>query len=580
VLLFAYRSLSERSQVPKENLNVRQLTANSGERFIEWALISPDGKYLAYVEKAGGLFLSSIETGETRVLAPASGDVAPLSWFPDGTQLLVMKIWEDTLWKVSVLTGKLIKVRDNVSDGSLSPDGSHIAFTVSQPANHELWIMGPNGEEPHRIWVIDSTEEVSHISWDPTGQRLVYILTRRRPNSEVEMLIESRDIEGREQPNVIFSNRDLMLDGAGGPALCWLPDGRLIYSLAESPPNQADSNLWALKVDPVKGEVRGQPERVTNWAGFRAGAVSATADGKRLALIKTHSQSSIYVASLGTSARSGLGKVQRLTTDTWQKQLDGWTYDSRALYLTSDRNGRSGIYRQDVHQEASEPVISGPEDYSKAQLSADGASLLYTETAKRGSSESSRLMSVPVEGGTPSVLASGDYEYQCALPPSISCVLSEKKKDLTEFYLLDPKRGPAAQPFKSISNVVDWSLSPDGHDLAVIEFNVNKFGDKGQVHVLSLSKGTDRQLDFGKELDLGKWTQLQTIAWSTDAKGFLVTAFGASTTLLFVGLDGSVTVLFQQGHNWLCCPKAAPNGRMLAFRVSEIQRDAAMIEKF
>jgi len=60
-----------------------------------------------------------------------------------------------------------------------------------------------------------------------------------------------------------------------------------------------------------------------------------------------------------------------------------------------------------------------------------------------------------------------------------------------------------------------------------------------------------------------------------------VTSFASiGTTLLSAGLDGSVRILFQQGHNWLCCPKAAPNGRLLAFSVMEAQRDAAMIEKF
>ena len=65
-----------------------------------------------------------------------------------------------------------------------------------------------------------------------------------------------------------------------------------------------------------------------------------------------------------------------------------------------------------------------------------------------------RLMSVPVRGGTPPlVLASGDYKYRCALPPVTSCVLSETKEDHTNFYSFDPKRGPAAEPFKSASNI-------------------------------------------------------------------------------------------------------------------------------
>ena len=569
-LLFGYRSWSKRGQAHKGDLKPKQLTANSAESFIESALISPDGKYLAYVEKAGALFLSSIDTGETRVLIPASGDIEPSSWFPDGTQLLALKISEHSLWKVSVLTGKLAKIRDNVGNETsyVSPDGSHIMYW--DPTNHEVWIMGPNGQGSHRLIVFDPTDEIMYSAWAPTGERIAFLFTRHRPGANAETVLESQDIEGRQQPNLILSDRKLStLNEVMG--LCWLPDGRMIYSLPELPPNQTDYNLWALRVDPVKGQAHGEPERLTNWAGYFASDISATADGKRLAFIKSRAQATVYIASLGANAKSGLPKVQRLTTDTWHNHLDGWTSNSGGVYLTSNRNGVSGIYRQDIHQQVAEPVVSGPENYSNAQLSADRALLLYTATATGGPSESQRLMTVPVEGGTPSLLVSGDYGYQCALPPSTACVLSEQKEDTVYFYSLDPKQGPAAKPFNSTSKgtELNWSLSPDGQSIAVV-----KDDDNGQVQILSLSKGTVRQLN------LEKWTALQTISWSTDGNGLYVSAFLPSMTLLFVGIDGTVVVLYDGGNNWLCCPKAAPNGRLLGFSLTERERDAAMIENF
>jgi eukaryotic-like serine/threonine-protein kinase len=564
VLLLGYRSWYKRGgQASKDSLKLRQLTASAAENFIEWAVISPDGKYLAYVEKAGPLLLSSVATGETRVLTPASGDIAPLGWFPGGTQLLALKIWDHSIWKVSVFTGTLSKLRGNVADASLSPDGSHIAYW--DQTGRELWIMGWDGEGARRVMVDDPNNESLNFCWAPTGQRFAYIITRRRPDGEADTLIESRDVDGKQRTTVILSNHELLT--RGGTGLYWLPDGRLIYSLAESPPNQYDSNLWAISVDPVRGEARGEPTRLTNWTGFSAGSLNATADGKRLVFIKSHSQSSIYIAPLGTNE---LGKAERLTTDTWEKTVDGWTPDSRAVYLTSDRTGKSSIYRQDIRQRTPELVISGPEDYYNARLSADGASLLYTATAKQGASAQSRLMSMPVEGGATSVLASGDYGYECALPPSTSCVLSQEKGGQLAFYALDPKRGPAAETLKSAIKASDWSLSPDGQNIALTEQN-----EKAQIRIVSLSKDRVRRLDLG-----GKWSHLQTISWSANGSGLFVTAFSPSMTLLSVSLDGNARVLFQQGRNWLCCPKSARNGHLLAFKVQEIQRDAAMIENF
>ncbi len=565
-LILGYRSWNKRDQGPTGSLTLRQLTASSADNFIEYAVISPDGKYLAYLEKGGALFLSLVDTGETRVLIPASGDVFPLGWFPDGTQLLVMK-WDNSLWKVSALTGAQRKLREKVGRAKVSPDGTRILYEDQD--GHEMWIMGSDGEEGQRIMTVGQNDFLSGFSWAPTQQRFAYIVTRHQPDAKEDTRIEDSDLGGKQQPTTVFSSEALMTDGG----LCWLPDGRLIYSRAESVPNQRDSNLWAIRVDATTGEAIGAPERVTNWTGFATTNISATANGRRLTFVKSNVRTSIYIAPLRTNDKPGLGDAERLTTDTWSTRVDDWTPDSSAVYLTSNRSGRSGIYRQDLHKQVSEPVLLGPEDYYNARLSADGATILYRADAKRGVPGSSRLMTMPLAGGPPAVLARGDYQYQCARPSSV-CVLSEEKGQQLDFYFFDPSRGPEARPFKSTGELLDWSLSPDGKRIALIAED-----DPTQLKILSLTDGATAQLN------LGRWTrlssQLQSVAWFVDGKGLYVTAFLPSgTTLLSVSLDAKVTTLFQQGRNWLCCPVPAPNGRSLGFSATAIQRDVALLENF
>src|SRR6266481_3566024 len=163
-LFLGYRSWYKPAiQAPKGSLKLRQLTASSAETFIGAGLISPDGKYLAYDETAGGLVLSVIETGETRVLTPATGDIEPTAWFPDGTQLLVIRTSDNSLWKISVLTGALSKLRENVGAASFSPDGLHILY--GDRTFHEFWIMGPDEEESRRVMVVEPTDKVLGASW-------------------------------------------------------------------------------------------------------------------------------------------------------------------------------------------------------------------------------------------------------------------------------------------------------------------------------------------------------------------------------------------------------------------------------
>jgi serine/threonine protein kinase len=554
---------SRNSAIPP---TLRQLTSSAAENFIEYACISPDGKYVAYLEKAGNLYLSSIDTGETRVLVSASGDIFPQSWLPNGTQLLVTRWDRKTLWEISALTGKISKLKDDATDAAASPDGHQILYM--DPSSRELWLMGPDGDGAHRIMAVEPPEEFSGIAWAPNSRRFAYLLSRRNSEGTETAVIETRDLDGKN-PSVILSKAD-SVEVSGNP-LSWLSDGRVIYALSEPTPNQRDSNLWGVHVDPSTGAVGGKPERLTNWTGFKITDISATADGKRLSVVKSQIQTGIYFASLGNNPSGGLGKTERLVTDAWTREIDAWAPDSHTIYFSSDRTGKPSIYRQEIHQRVAEQVIAGGEGGYAPRLSADHNSLFYTAAPKRGTPGPALLMKIPLDGGTASVLATGEYEYQCASPPSKVCIASQPKGNQLLFYALDSDHGPGAVPLVSSGPVLDWGLSPDGQQIALIDRK-----DQERVQLLLLSNHTARTLD------LGKWShvsaQLQFVRWFPNGRGLYVTAFLPSgTTLLSVGLDGNVAVL-SQGHNWLCCPSPAPNGKILGYSLTEIQRDLALIE--
>jgi hypothetical protein len=60
----------------------------------------------------------------------------------------------------------------------------------------------------------------------------------------------------------------------------------------------SDSNLWAIKTDIRTGEPKGEPGRITNWAGFAFSDFSVTADGRRLEFLKSTSQADVYLGEL------------------------------------------------------------------------------------------------------------------------------------------------------------------------------------------------------------------------------------------------------------------------------------------
>jgi len=103
----------------------------------------------------------------------------------------------------------------------------------------------------------------------------------------------------------------------------------MIYSLSEPEPNETSCNLWATRVDARTGEPRGQPQRLTNWAGFCLDTPSATADGKRLAFRKWSRQGNVYVADLQANGKR-ITTPKRLTLSEGSSYPRAWTADSKA----------------------------------------------------------------------------------------------------------------------------------------------------------------------------------------------------------------------------------------------------------
>ena len=135
----------------------KRLTSNPTENPISVSAISPDGKYLAYSDRTG-TYLRLMSTGEVHSLLPKDRDVQYLSWYPDGTRLLVS--WPPSpaakmgLWELSIVGGNPRQLSDEGWSASISPDGSQIIFLKTAAygeTGHELWLMRADGADQHKV---------------------------------------------------------------------------------------------------------------------------------------------------------------------------------------------------------------------------------------------------------------------------------------------------------------------------------------------------------------------------------------------------------------------------------------------
>ncbi|MGO9273917.1 MAG: protein kinase domain-containing protein [Terriglobia bacterium] len=563
---------------PSGEVTQKRLTFNSSENTVGSDAISADGKYLAYSDPAG-IHVKLLSTGEERLIprpagVPAGAYWDAASWFPDGTQLLA-NIYEvggqKSMWTVSVLGQSPQEVREGASGFEVSPDGAHIAFSPRGTSGdiREIWVMGAQGDNPQKVLALGENEWLYSVRWSPDGQRLAYIRGQRTPE-RYQASLETCDLKGASRAVV---DQDLWLG-----SLCWLPDGRILYTRGES----SDDNFWQIGIDTHTGAPTGKPKRITQWAGSYLEGLSASADGKHLVFQRQEDLGQTDVGQLEAGG-TRMTPPRRLTNDEAVGFPSAWTADSKAVLINSQRNGTMRIFRQAIGQDSAELLATGPQGAVLPRLSPDGAWILYVEAPKPpvGPSSPERLMRIPVAGGVPQfVLETRNWSsYWCARAPASLCEITEASQDEKQLTItaFDPLKGKG-KVLRTIDidpTATTWypdALSPDGATLAI-----SKHGEV-EIHIrlLSLSGGSDR------EITVKGWANATGLDWSPDGRGlYCGSASPQGRTLLYVDLKGNARVLWQYrgaGNDIWGIP--SPDGRYIAIRGGALSSNVWMVEGF
>jgi dipeptidyl aminopeptidase/acylaminoacyl peptidase len=426
--------------------------------------------------------------------------------------------------------------------------------------------MDPNGEAAVRVFGAPSGQSLSQVAWSPDGRWLTYI---RRAGQVGEAVLEAR-LPGAGSSIKIYENADLQ-------GFCWISSGHLVLNLWEAP-EQPSSNLWEIAVDPKQMKPVDKPRRLTNWAGFSVAHVSASKDGRRLAITKRSDQSDVFVGELADHGEKLL-HLRRFTTDERIDWPGDWSPDSKSLLIQSDRTGHMSIFRQPFDAANPDPVVVNQDDNWVPTLSPDGRWLLYLVSQPTAA----RLMRMPVTGGPAEfiletegpppfvrsskapkiaggthVTARGNPSFRCPTQPGPLCVLSEALEGELVFSSFDPvPSAKKVEVFRIAVNDPDdvfWDLSRDGSRIAYGNRSVYSL-----IRVRELSNGTAR------DISVRRWPELVSISWSADGKGLFAADYAPrGSSLLHITLDGKVRVLYK-GVEPIELLKASRDGRYLAF---------------
>jgi DNA-binding winged helix-turn-helix (wHTH) protein/Tol biopolymer transport system component len=500
---FIFRRFRRENSVSTPNpphLAVEQrLTANPSDVPVNAAAMSADGKYLAYADPTG-LYLRQISSGETRRWSLPKDFVAfPRNWYPDGAHLLIVRdprnpfessLPKPSLYKLSILGGEPQKIMSDAWGGSVSPDGSRIAY-LSPTNGGDLWIMDSDGANARKIVAGPEPNKggagqdlIWRVVWSPTGQHLAYLRAHYRNTPEPVEPISSLRIVDPDGGGAGIVLEDARL---GPVALWWGMEDRILFSYREDPENaQRNYGVYSIRIDLRTGKALGPPQAVTKAEGFIEG-MTGSADGKRLVLWRSRVSAQAFISDYDAGTRQWK-EPRRLILDANQNLAWAWTADSKTVFFVSNRNGTWKLFKQAIDETSPEVLVEGP-SISEPRLSADGTHVLYLSSSNPDdASFPAEVMSKPIAGGTPLVVIQGTEvgNFQCARAPSKLCLFSQVDGDDYIFRTFDLEHGAGRQllrlPRQILAANGNWSLSSDGSKLAI-------FLDQHHIRFLSFTTG-------------------------------------------------------------------------------------------
>jgi serine/threonine protein kinase len=352
-----------------ENLQITQLTSSGNA---EGPAISPDGKYLVYVQRTGNdtsLWIrQTTTTSNVQIVRPETGvELFGATFTPDGSFVDFARQSQNgtniELWRVPSLGGTSKRLIDHVDSlVGWSPNGQHFAFVRRdvEPGTSALVIADPDGSHERALKTRQApttfTIGIPPV-YSPDGRLLAVAGVAARSAQEVVVVDVATGSE-RSLSNGVVSN-NTVFSGLG-----WLDDGTLV--LDKPAEAGAPVQLWRLSFP------NGQIARLTNDINMYAG-VSLTADRSSLVTARLDARVSIWVGD-----EAGGQSVEVLSfpvTGPAALATVAWAGD-RVIYPNIS-GGRVVVATELPEQGASEEVVT-PGGYQPAATT-DGRTVVFTK---------------------------------------------------------------------------------------------------------------------------------------------------------------------------------------------------------
>jgi serine/threonine protein kinase/Tol biopolymer transport system component len=514
--------------------------------------ISPDGKYVAYLQASAGkegLYLKQLTADSDIQILVLAEKIrfwgAPV--FSHDGQYLYYETWQPSLsritslYRIPVLGGIPRKVIEDLEFFAISSDSKKIAFV--RKVKQEIWLMTAliDGREQRKIRSRNITDDYGHLAWSPDGKIIAAFLYTYEPL--VKQIVAIHISDGSERPLSEKWNWESQF--AENENLGWVADGNgLVLAIQKEQGRQ----LYHLSYP--NGELTSITKDLNSY-----GFVSVTRDSKHLVTTRySNVSSAIYIAPSSnpdavTQTTSGFdieegtqglswtldGKIiyssrgqagpynlwimnpdgtnrKQITTGNTNKYLPVASPDGRYIVYTTDEDG---IWRMDI--DGSNPtLLPGTKSACGPRFSPDSKWILYSTRCKDyPGKDKDNLIKTSIDGKEKITLASHNLVFGGAISPigdKIAYVFGDASKSSDYFLnIISSADGTVFKSFKLVKDVwphlrIQWT--PNGDGIAYIMRDKNH----SNIRVQPLNGSPERRLTNLTS------DSISNFSWSLDGK--------------------------------------------------------------
>lgn len=500
---------------------------------ISRAIISPNGKYLALIEKKGegeSLIVRQIaESNSLEIVPKFNGNFIGAAFSPESDYVFYAVYPKNSrqgeLYKVPILGGlpQLI-LKDIDSNVSVSSDGKKLAFVRRFPNEKEtaLIISDADGKNEQKLAVRKFGEGFQNAAFSPDGNFISCAAFSREKPSEIIIV----NTENGEQKSLTDKN----LTWIGQTV--WLKDGSGIVFPAypANSPNITDE-IWFASFP--EGKTRLLENGISGIFGL-----SLTADSNSIVTVKSNK-----ITSFAVSPLNNLEQRTTLLTKTDDESLmplgADWTMENQIVYSTTN-NGNADIWAINADRNSQKQITSDTKADISPKVSSDGKEIYFL-------SNRTGLMSIwrmNADGTNPQKLSENQEVYAFDFSPDGKEIFYTVRAE----NIFNQKLWKMFADGKDAKQMTDKAtflpkISPDGKTVAC--YFPDEKGGTLKLTILSAENGAIlRQI----ETPIGEGFGL--FDWKKDGQNLLLAVKqNGSTTLWLQPLDGKAATKLKEWQN-------------------------------